>query len=85
MSVRGAGKGGGISPRVSEGLLFVVSAPSGAGKTSLCKEVIKYIPNIQHSVSYTTRSSRPSETDGADYHFVTEGTFRKMIEDDAFI
>ncbi|MBI5755375.1 MAG: guanylate kinase [Nitrospirae bacterium] len=81
----GLKKGSGISPRVSEGLLFVVSAPSGAGKTSLCKEVIKYIPNIQHSVSYTTRSSRPSETDGTDYHFITEGTFRKMIEDDAFI
>lgn len=72
-------------PWVKRGLLFVVSAPSGAGKTSLCKEVIKYIPNLQHSISYTTRSSRPSEMNGSDYHFVSVEEFKRIIEEDAFI
>lgn len=76
---------GEAGPWKREGLLFVVSAPSGAGKTTLCKEVIKYIPDLQHSVSYTTRSARPSETDGRDYHFVSVDTFKKMIDEDAFI
>src|SRR3972149_4198082 len=72
-------------PWIREGLLVVVSAPSGAGKTTLCKEVVKYIPDIQHSVSYTTRSARPSEVDGSDYHFVSVETFKNMIDEDAFI
>ena len=70
---------------VKRGLLFVVSAPSGAGKTSLCKEVVKYIPNLQHSISYTTRSARPSEEDGRDYHFVNVDTFKRMIAEKDFI
>ena len=70
---------------VKRGLLFVVSAPSGAGKTSLCKEVVKYIPNLQHSISYTTRSARPSEEDGRDYHFVNVDTFKRMISEKDFI
>ncbi len=74
-----------ISPWIRDGLLFVVSAPSGAGKTTLCKEVVKYVPDIQHSISYTTRSSRPSEADGRDYHFVSVDTFKKMIAEEAFI
>src|SRR4030067_1813796 len=78
-------EGGGEGPWVREGLFVVVSAPSGAGKTTLCKEVVKYIPDIQHSVSYTTRSARPSEVDGSDYHFVSVGTFKNMIDEDAFI
>ena len=72
-------------PWLKKGLLFVVSAPSGAGKTSLCKEIIKYVPNLQHSVSYTTRSARPLEIDGSDYHFVSVAEFKKMIAEDAFI
>ena len=74
-----------ISPWITRGLLIVVSAPSGAGKTSLCREILKYIPDIKHSISYTTRSPRPAERDGIDYHFVTEDIFKKMIEEDAFI
>ncbi len=72
-------------PWTKRGLLFVVSAPSGAGKTSLCKEVMKYIPNLMHSISYTTRSARPSEVDGSDYHFTSTEKFKKMIAEDAFI
>ena len=78
-------KEGTTSPWITKGLLIVVSAPSGAGKTSLCREILKYIPDIKHSISYTTRAPRSSERDGIDYHFVTEDIFKKMIEEDAFI
>ena len=61
-------------------LMVVVSAPSGAGKTSLCQEAARRLPRLIHSVSYTTRAPRPDEQDGRDYHFVNEPTFRGMIE-----
>jgi guanylate kinase len=61
-----------------EGLLFVVSAPSGAGKTSLCRAVTDALENLRHSISYTTRKPRPGEIDGRDYYFVTEDRFRDM-------
>ena len=60
--------------------MVVVSAPSGAGKTSLCQEAARRLPHLIHSVSYTTRAPRPDEQDGRDYHFVNEPTFRRMIE-----
>jgi len=62
-----------------------VSAPSGAGKTSICKEVLKMLPRLRYSVSYTTRPQRPGEVNGRDYVFVSERTFRRMIEKEAFI
>lgn len=62
-----------------EGLLFVVSAPSGAGKTSLCRTVTEQLENLRYSVSYTTRIPRPGETDGRDYYFVPVDRFREMI------
>lgn len=65
-------------------LLVVVSAPSGAGKTSLCEWVVSAVPNLAHSVSYTTRSPRADEQDGRDYHFVEETTFRAMVDRDEF-
>jgi guanylate kinase len=61
-------------------LIVVVSAPSGAGKTTLCQEAARRVPRLVHSVSYTTRAPRPDEQDERDYHFVDEATFRKMIE-----
>lgn len=61
-------------------LLVVVSAPSGAGKTSLCEWVVTAVPNLAHSVSFTTRPPRPDEQDGRDYHFVDEVTFRAMVD-----
>ncbi len=63
-----------------EGLLFVVSAPSGAGKTSLCRAVTSEVENLRHSISYTTRNPRPGEIDGRDYYFVAHDRFRAMIE-----
>lgn len=68
-----------------EGLLFIISAPSGAGKTSLCKEVVKLFSNLYHSVSYTTRLPRPGEKDGEDYLFVSKDKFQKMIDDRRFV
>ena len=61
-------------------LLVVVSAPSGAGKTSLCEWVVKAVPALAHSVSYTTRPPRPDERDGQDYHFVGPAAFQAMVD-----
>lgn len=66
------------------GILLVVSAPSGAGKTTLCKAVTESTENLTHSVSYTTRQPRPGELDGRDYYFVTEERFRAMVAADDF-
>lgn len=62
-----------------EGIIYIVSAPSGAGKTSLCNELIDRIPNLRHSVSYTTRPPRPGERDGVDYFFVSSARFDEMV------
>lgn len=71
--------------RQEKGLLFIVSAPSGAGKTTLCREVVKQLPGLRHSVSYTTRKPRPGEVDSRDYFFLDEGGFRKKIERGEFL
>lgn len=63
---------------------MIVSAPSGAGKTSLCQKLTSVVPNIRHSVSYTTRSPRKGEVDGRDYSFVSEDAFRKMAKKGEF-
>src|SRR6266850_330483 len=60
------------------GLLFVVTAPSGAGKTSLIDALTREDPSLKFSVSYTTRAPRPGEKDGVDYHFVDDATFLAM-------
>ena len=62
-----------------EGVLFVISAPSGAGKTTLCKEIIDIFPDLRHSVSYTTRTPRPGEVHGRDYFFVGQDEFTRMV------
>ena len=66
--------------RPRPGVLFVVSAPSGAGKTSLVDALCKADPLVQVSVSYTTRAPRPGEVPGKHYHFVTPDAFRAMLE-----
>ena len=66
------------------GTLVVVSAPSGAGKTTLCHEVRALVPDLYYSVSYTTRAPRHGETDGTDFFFVTEGAFTAMRARDEF-
>ncbi len=60
------------------GTLYIVSAPSGAGKTSLVRALLAADPAVQLSISYTTRPMRPGEVDGRDYHFVTKDTFEAM-------
>lgn len=60
------------------GTLFVVSAPSGAGKTTLCREVRMRVGELAYSVSYTTRAPRPGEAAGTDFHFVSEDRFREL-------
>jgi guanylate kinase len=60
------------------GTLFVVSAPSGAGKTTLCREVRMRVGELAYSVSYTTRAPRPGEVAGSDFHFVSEDRFREL-------
>ena len=67
------------------GNLFVISAPSGAGKTSLVRALIDINPQIDLSVSYTTRKPRPGERDGEDYHFVSRDTFLAMAKRGEFI
>ncbi len=69
---------------VGRGLLLVISAPSGAGKTTLCKELAANVPELWQSVSYTTRQPRPGEVDGREYRFVAEALFRDMVERSAF-
>jgi len=66
-------------------LLIVVSAPSGAGKTSLCQGVVVAVPDLTHSVSYTTRVPRPGEVEGRHYHFVDVAAFRGMQDRGDFV
>ncbi len=66
------------------GTLVVVSAPSGAGKTTLCHEVRALVPDLYYSVSYTTRAPRAGETNGTDFYFVTESQFTAMRARDEF-
>lgn len=67
------------------GQLFVISAPSGAGKTSLVRALLAARPNLVVSVSHTTRSPRAQEQDGRDYHFVTPAQFHKLVDEKAFL
>jgi guanylate kinase len=67
------------------GRLYVIAAPSGAGKTSLVKALMEREPRLRFSVSYTTRKTRPNEIDGRDYHFITPARFQEMIERGEFL
>jgi guanylate kinase len=69
---------GGLIQR--RGALFVVSAPSGAGKTTLCREARLRLSDLNYSVSYTTRAPRAGEIEGTDFHFVSEPEFRRLRE-----
>ena len=72
-------------PNKTKGTLFIVSAPSGAGKTSLVKALISSLNNVEVSVSHTTRPSRPGEVDGVNYHFVDEEAFLNLRSEDGFL
>ena len=67
------------------GILFIISAPSGTGKTTLCKQLVANIPGLWHSVSYTTRTPRPGEEHGREYYFTDDTTFQAMIDRHAFV
>ena len=66
------------------GQLYVISAPSGAGKTSLVKALLESTPNLEVSVSHTTRDIRPGETDGINYHFVDQSEFESIRDANGF-
>ena len=70
---------------MSKGVLYIVSAPSGAGKTTLCTMAVKHFPTLEHSISYTTRAPREGETDGVEYRFVDDKTFDKMVGAGEFV
>ena len=67
------------------GLLFIVSAPSGTGKTTLAERLVERVPNLRLSRSYTSRSARQGEVDGVDYNFIRREEFEAMIARDAFL
>lgn len=74
-----------LTKPVRPGILYTVSAPSGAGKTSLVRELIKTTPDICVSVSHTTRASRPGEENGVNYHFVSKNVFDEMLQKTSFL
>ena len=75
----------GTSAIQRRGLMLVLSSPSGAGKTTLSRQLLEYDKQLQLSVSCTTRQKRPGERDGVDYRFVDTATFRDMIERKQFL
>lgn len=74
-----------MKAQACKGTLYTVSAPSGAGKTSLVKALVDSHQNLRVSVSHTTRQIRPGEEDGVNYHFVTHDQFHTMIKNDDFL
>jgi guanylate kinase len=67
------------------GILFIVSSPSGGGKTSLVKALLEAEPEVHLSISHTTRAARPGEVSGRDYHFVVTAEFQRMLEAGEFL
>jgi len=74
-----------VLERRDRGILFVVSAPSGTGKSTLARRLLDGVPALEFSVSFTTRAQRPGETDGREYHFVSEAVFDRMVEGADFL
>jgi guanylate kinase len=68
-----------------KGIAYIISAPSGAGKTTLCRMAAAHFPEIRNSVSYTTRKPRPGEVNGSDYWFVEDEAFDRMVEGGEFL
>jgi guanylate kinase len=76
----------GVEPAaLRSGIPFVVSGPSGAGKTSILRHVLERDPSVRFSVSHTTREPRPGEQDGKDYFFVDDQRFRALVDEGAFL
>lgn len=70
---------------MSRGVLFIISAPSGTGKTTILKRILATVPGVAFSISHTTRKPRSGEQDGIDYHFVDRATFEEMRDQQAFL
>ena len=70
---------------MKKGSLYIISAPSGTGKTSLVKALVESLPNTQVSISHTTRDIRPGEINNIHYHFVNQAQFKAMIAEGGFI
>ncbi|MDD5491667.1 MAG: guanylate kinase [bacterium] len=70
---------------MKKGKLIVLSGPSGTGKTTLCRELVKRIPKLVFSISATTRDKRPGENNGYDYHFLSPAEFKKKIKAGEFL
>ena len=83
MSSSGAGPA--AAAHASRGLLFIVSAPSGTGKTTLVERLVQTVPGLRLSRSYTSRSARAGETDGVDYNFISRDRFDAMVEAGDFL
>jgi len=74
-----------MSEMVRRGVLYVLSSPSGAGKTSIARHLLELEPDTRMSVSATTRPRRPDEVDGRDYHFVSQDKFDRLAEQEGFL
>lgn len=74
-----------MQEKKSRGSLFIVSAPSGAGKTTLCRKLVSALPDLKFSVSYTTRHPRPEEVNNRDYTFISRDEFNSMVDKKEFI
>lgn len=70
---------------MSSGSLYIISAPSGAGKTSLVKALLEHLSDVTVSVSHTTRAPRPGERDGVDYYFIDKPEFERLVEAGSFL
>lgn len=70
---------------MAKGLLFVISGPSGVGKGTISRQLLKEVPSIKYSVSATTRAPREGEKDGVNYFFLSIDDFQRMIKEDAFL
>ena len=75
----------GHKPSVEKGHVFVIAAPSGTGKTTICRQILERDPRLRLSVSHTTRKPRAGEQDGVHYHFVSDEAFRELREADGFL
>jgi guanylate kinase len=76
---------GAPSAAARRGLLFIVSAPSGTGKTTLVERLVHQVPGLCMSRSYTSRPERPGERNGVDYNFITRARFEEMVQDELFL
>jgi guanylate kinase len=68
-----------------QGLIIVVSAPSGAGKSTICRRLLATCPDLEFSVSHTSRTPRPNEINGKDYHFISREDFQRRIDEGDFV